>query len=304
MNICVNTDFKENLNTARVDNHYYQNDGYLSASYSFSPSNLIYFNVGYDARMSWLSADLKHFSGVRRLDQKGVVDVRLEWQGIRADASLLYQHYKDHTKLKTGAADPISKFTPAVNIGYFWHGLSFRAWFKKIFRVPTLNDLYYTQAGNRNLKPEYTRQWNIGAEYNYSNGEWRTQIQADAYINHIDNRIVCLPLRGTYTWTMMNYGKTYCRGLNSTLSGQYATENWSFSLLGSVTLQHDVNRTNSEDKDTYNMPICYSPKFSCGITGIVMWKNLSLTLSDLHVSKRICHMPTPMTSLNRMTMST
>ena len=282
-----NTNFDENQNTARVDNHYYQNDGYISASYCFSPLQWLYFNTSYDARMSWLTADLKNFSYVRRFDQKAVIDAQFQRYGLRADVSLLYQHYKDHTKIQAGAADPISRFTPAVSVGYFWNGFSARAWYKKIFRVPTLNDLYYTQAGNRNLKPEYTRQWNVGLEYAFGSGAWHAAAQADAYINHIDNRIVCLPLRGTYTWSMMNYGKTFCRGLNATLSGQFTPGKWIFSLLGSVTLQHDVNRTDPEDEDTYDFPICYSPKFSCGITGFVSWKNYSLTISELHVSKRI-----------------
>lgn len=282
-----NTNYDENQNTARVDNHYYQNDAYLSGAYCFSPLHWIYLNVSYDARMSWLMADLRNFSSVRRLDQKAVADLQIQWRGFRIESSLLYQHYRDHTKIQAGASDPISKLTPAVSLGWFWKGLSLRCWYKRIFRVPTLNDLYYTQAGNRNLKPEYTRQWNIGAEYAYVSGAWQTSAQADAYINHIDNRIVCLPLRGTYTWSMMNYGKTFCRGLNATVSCQFSPNDWTFSLLGSLTLQHDVNRTDPMDTDTYDFPICYSPKFSFGITGIVSWRNFSLTVSDLHVSKRI-----------------
>lgn len=285
--LLYNTDFPENQNTARVDNRYYQHDAYASATYCLTPLSWLYLNLGYDARMSWLRSDLRNFSSVRRLDQKAVADVQLQWRGFRLDASMLYQHYKDHTKIGAGAADAISKFTPAVNIGWFWRGLTLRGWYKKIFRVPTLNDLYYTQAGNRNLKPEYTRQWNLGAEYAFSRGGWLARVQADAYINHIDNRIVCLPLRGTYTWSMMNYGKTFCRGLNATISGEFSPGEWTFSLLGSVTLQHDVNRTDPEDEDTYNVPICYAPKFSCGVTGIVAWRNFSLTVSELHVSKRI-----------------
>lgn len=198
-----------------------------------------------------------------------------------------YQPYKDHTAVRAGASERIRKFTPAFNLGYFLKGLSFRAWYKKIFRVPTLNDLYYTQAGNRNLKPEYTRQWNIGAEYFYSRTLWSVSAQADAYINHIDNRIVCLPLRGTYIWSMMNYGKTFCRGLNVTASASVAPHDWKFSLQGSLTLQKDVNRTDPEDFDNYDVPICYSPKFSCGITAFVRWRMLSVMISDLHVSERI-----------------
>ena len=281
------TDYTENQNTARVDNHYRQNDAYASASYCWMPTAWLYVNTGYDARMSWLTADLRNFSFVRRLDQKVVADVRAEWKGLRVEGSLLFQHYKDHTKIQAGAADPISKLTPSITAGYFWKGLSARLWYKKIFRVPTLNDLYYTQAGNRNLKPEYTRQWNLGLEYSFTKGPWAASAQADAYINHIDNRIVCLPLRGTYTWSMMNYGKTYCRGLNATVSARFMPGDWSFSLLGSLTLQHDVNHTDPEDEDTYDMPICYSPKFSCGLTAIAAWKDISLTISELHVGERI-----------------
>lgn len=282
-----NTDYPENQNTARVDNHYYQHDGYVSGAYTFEPFGFLYLNMSYDARMSWLNSDLRNFSSVRRFDQKAVVDAQFRWKGLRASGSLLYQHYKDRTKIHAGAADAISRFTPSVSAGYFVKRFSLRVWYKKIFRVPTLNDLYYTQAGNRNLKPEYTRQWNIGVEYGVDRDLWAASAQADAYINRIDNRIVCLPLRGTYTWSMMNYGKTFCRGLNATVSGQYKPGQWTLSLLGSITLQHDVNRTDPDDDDTYGMPICYSPAFSFGATAIVSWRNVSLTVSELHVSKRI-----------------
>lgn len=282
-----NTDFPDNQNTARVDNHYYTDDGYLSASYCLSPWRLLYINVGYDARISRMRADVRRFSPVTRLDQKAVTSAEVSVAGFRAEASLLYQHYHDFTAMNAGAAHPFGKFTPSFVLGYFYRGLSFRGWYKWIFRMPTLNDLYYTQAGNRNLLPEYTRQWNIGAEYRLSHQAWTASAQVDGYINHIDNRIVCLPLRGTYTWSLMNYGQTRCRGINANLSGQFSPGNWNFSLLGSATVQRDVNRTDPRDTDTYNLPICYSPTFSCGITAIIGWRSVSLTVSELHVGKRM-----------------
>lgn len=281
-----NSDYPENQNTARVDNHYWQNDAYAAAAYTWTPLTWCSVNLSYDARMSWLDADLKKFNVVRRLDQKAVVAAQAHWRNIRMAASVLYQHYRDHTKLKVGAADPLQKFTPSVTLGYSYKDLSLRAWYKCIFRAPTLNDLYYTQVGNRNLKPEYTRQWNLGAEYNLQAPHWLASAQADLYINHIDDRIVCLPLKGTYTWSMMNYGKTYCRGLNATVSGRYMNGLWNFSLLTSLTWQRDLNRTDPES-DTYNKPICYSPTLSCGITAMAAWKQMSLTVSHLHVGSRM-----------------
>lgn len=280
------TDYPENQNTAKVDNHYHQHDAYVAVSGAYRPLGWLSMNIGYDARMSWLGADLKRFCSVRRLDQKAVVAVKADRGGLRAAASVLFQHYKDYTRLKTGAAEPLKRFTPAVTLGYTFRNLTVRAWYKNIFRAPTLNDLYYTQAGNRNLKPEFTTQWNIGAEYSYRNINWLASVQADFYINHIDDRIVCLPLRGTYTWSMMNYGHTRCRGLNVNASSTYTTGAWRFSLLTSLTWQRDINRTNPES-DTYDLPICYSPTLSYGITAIAAWRQLSLTVSDLHVGKRM-----------------
>ncbi|MDD5838517.1 MAG: TonB-dependent receptor [Bacteroidales bacterium] len=281
-----NTNYPENQNTARVDNHYWQNDAFAAASYAWTPANWLSVNLAYDARMSWLDCDLRRFRVVRRLDQKAVVATQLTWRGFRLAASALYQHYRDHTFTHTGAADPLSKLTPAVSLGYTIGDFSARAWYKSIFRAPTLNDLYYTQVGNRDLKPEFTRQWNVGVEYQHAWGPWMVSVQADGYINRVDDRIVCLPIRGTYTWSMLNYGKTFCRGLNSTVSGRYSINGWNFSLLGSLTWQKDLNRTNPESP-TYNKPICYAPTLSYGITGMAEWRWFSLTVSDLHVSKRM-----------------
>lgn len=282
-----NTDYPENQNTARVDNHYWQNDAYASAAYSYRPVPWANINVSYDARMSWLDADLKRFSVVRRLDQKAVIATQINWRGLQFAGSALLQHYRDHTLYKVGAADPLCKVTPAITLGYTIEGFTARAWYKSIFRAPTLNDLYYTQAGNRHLKPEFTKQWNVGIEYQRMFRQWSFSGQVDGYINRIENRIVCLPLKGTYSWSMMNYGETYCRGLNANFSARYFYGPWNYSLLTSLTWQKDLNRTDPDDPETYNKPICYAPTLSYGITGIVSWKNYSVTISDLHVSKRM-----------------
>lgn len=280
------TDYPENQNTARVDNHYRQEDLYGAACYSWQPWHWLSLSTSYDIRYSKLHADLKYFDTVHRTDQKQVIALRTDWRGIRFAASLLHQHYKDHTRTHAGAAEPLDKFTPAVSLAWSLRGLTVRAWYKKIFRVPTLNDLYYTQTGNRNLKPEYTKQWNIGAEWRHATRLWTFSVQADGYINRIENRIVCLPLKGTYTWSMMNYGYTFCRGLNATGNARLNLRDWNFSLLTSLTWQRDLDRTDTES-ETYDKPICYSPTLSYGLTGIIGWRCLSLTVSDLHVSERM-----------------
>jgi outer membrane cobalamin receptor len=251
------------------------------------PWTWLSLSTSYDVRYSKLRADLRMFDDVHRLDQKQVVAAQMNWHDIQAAVSLLHQHYRDFTFANAGAADPLDRWTPTVSLAYTLKSLTMRVWYKKIFRAPTLNDLYYTQVGNRNLKPEYTKQWNIGLESHYDNQQWNASIQADIYWNKIENRIVCLPMKGTYTWSMMNYGYTFCRGLNATAQGRYHMGPWQFSLLTSLTWQRDVNRTDPDDEDTYDKPICYSPTLSSGITAIVGWRTVQFTTSYLYVGERM-----------------
>lgn len=288
------TDYPENQNTARVNNHYRQQDAYGALCAAYMPWDWLSLSSSYDIRYSILKADLKRFDNVKRVDQKLVFAAQMKWNGIQAAVSALHQRYSDWTFVHAGAADPIDKWTPAVSLAYTFHGITVRGWYKEIFRAPTLNDLYYTQVGNRNLKPEDTKQLNLGLEYHWDNRQqttdnsfWQFDAQADIYRNKIENRIVCLPLKGTYTWSMMNYGKTFCRGLNATLKGHYHTKQWNFSLLSSITWQRDVDRTDPTDEDMYNKPICYSPTFSSGITGIAGWRSLQFTTSYLYVGERM-----------------
>ena len=282
------TDYPENQNTARVNNHYRQDDIYASLCYAFTRWDWLSLSSSYDYRWTRLKADLKKFDDVIRRDQKQVFALQANYLGLQAAASILHQHYHDDTFANVGAANPLDRWTPSFSLAYSLDNLTLRTWYKKIFRAPTLNDLYYTQVGNRNLKPEYTKQLNIGAEYHFASSRFAASVQADIYQNKIENRIVCLPLKGTYTWTMMNYGYTFCRGLNATAKGQYALhDDWQLSLISSLTLQRDVNRSDPDDEDTYDKPICYSPRLSTNLTGIIAWRSLQLTTSYIYVGERM-----------------
>lgn len=281
------TDYPENQNTARANNRYLLNDVYASVAYAWRVRGWLSVNTGYDCRMSWLAADLKRFEPVRRMDQKAVLAAQASRGDWRGAASLLWQHYKDYTNLSVGAAKPLCRVTPSVSVSWGHNGLTVRAWWKRIFRAPTLNDLYYTQVGNRNLKPEYTRQLDIGAEYAIGGSLWGVSAQIDLYRNSVENRIVCLPLKGTYTWSMMNYGRTLCHGLNATISGRRRVGDVQLSLVCSLTWQRDVNRTDATDEEVYNKPICYSPTLSSGVTAMAQWRQWSLSVSELHVGKRM-----------------
>lgn len=266
------SDYPENI-SVHSDNRYHQQDLYtaLSGGYTYRDFGS---SMSTDIRWSDLTTDVKNFHYVYRIDSKTSLSAFYNHKGINAHLSGLYTHITDHTK---GNARPLSRFTWNALASYSLKGWMFRCFYKSVFRAPTLNDLYYTLVGNRNLRPEYTKQFDIGMSYT---DKW-FNIQADWYYNHVEDRIVCLPLKGSYQWTMLNYGYTRCMGVDISVNARYKHH----ELLLTGTYQDDRNRTDPTE-DAYNDYIAYSPKWSFTAVYTFVWKGISASLSHMFVDKR------------------
>ena len=124
------------------------------------------------------------------------------------------------------ATDNITKFTPALFIDFpiidkATNGastkLSVRTFAKRSFRMPTFNDLYYTDLGNSNLKPESATQYDLGVVFNKQyNGHLlkNVQFQADGYYNTIHDKIIAYPKGQQFRWTMLNLGRVHITGID------------------------------------------------------------------------------------------
>jgi outer membrane cobalamin receptor len=114
----------------------------------------------------------------------------------------------------------MTEWTPAVFFNVYplaSRHLSIRAYAKKSFRMPTFNDLYYTDIGNALLKPESALQYNVGLSYDkhFSKGLLRyVHVQADAYYNTVHNKIVAYPKGQQFRWTMLNLGRVHIKGID------------------------------------------------------------------------------------------
>ena len=96
------------------------------------------------------------------------------------------------------------------------HDLSVRAFYKRMFRMPTFNDLYYTDMGNAFLKPEYAEQFNVGLKYtrNFEKSPFMRMldVSVDAYYNKITDKIIAYPKGQQFRWTMLNLGEVEIKG--------------------------------------------------------------------------------------------
>ena len=266
------SDYPENI-SVHANNKYHQQDiyGAVAASYKLGDFGT---SASSDLRWSDLTTDVRHFSYVYRMDNKASLSAFYSHRGFNANVCGLYTNISDHTR---GSMKTLKRFTWNTLASYTLGRWTLRTFYKSVFRAPTLNDLYYTLVGNRNLKPEYTRQFDVGFAYKNTYFD----VQVDGYYNHVKDRIVCLPLKGSYQWTMLNYGYTRCMGVDATVNAHIKHH----SLLVTLTFQDDRNKTNRDD-DAYNDYIAYSPRWSSTAIYTFTYKGWAASLSHIFVDKR------------------
>lgn len=161
--------------------------------------------------------------------------------------------------------------------------------------MPTLNDLYYTDIGNANLKPEFTHQYNLGFQYSKllkNKLVKQTHFQADAYYNEITDKIVAIPKgSGQYRWMMMNYGYVEIRGVDVATSAvlePYKDLFLNLKLTYTYQKAQDFTKRISPEleKTTYGGQIAYIPWHNGSAIASINYKTWQLNYSFMYVGER------------------
>lgn len=293
-----------------IDNTFVQQEIYVSAAnqYRILPKWDAALSVDYQWNI--LDASLQDFVYPKRNTVLVALATAFEWQRLKGQASLLGTFvFENVTRInhnsgellpdaQTGTPNNKVEYTPAVFLSYkpFENNpLSFRAFYKRIFRMPTFNDLYYTDIGNISLKPEYTNQYNIGFQYEkkYETGLINSfLIKTDAYYNEVTDKIIAVPKgNGQYRWMMMNLGYVEIRGVD--FSGQIIMR-----LPNDIQLSTNLNYTFQKAQDfsdpndnnlyggTYGSQIAYIPWHSGSAIMRVNYKTWDFNYSFIYVGER------------------
>jgi len=158
-----------------------------------------------------------------------------------------------------------SQFTPSFSLTYRPLSdldLNLRALYKKTFRVPTFNDLYYLRIGNTGLRPELADEYNIGLTWSAAPARLIDQITLtwDGYYNEVRDKIVAFP--STYVWRMVNFGRVRIFGFDVALTaGVPLTHDVRVDLQANYTYQRATDVTSPEAKN-YRDQIPYTPLHS------------------------------------------
>lgn len=277
-------------NTGFINEHYSQNDYYASVAVAYHILPVWKVAYSFDTDVSDLKSDVYKYAFPTRLSLFNVLASDLTIGRWRLQANLLNTYIHDEVK-EGPAASSKSAFTPAI-IGSFNplknKNLLLRAYYKSTFRNPTFAEQYYYAIVPRTIKPEYSDQFDVGASYTKSfNGIFDyIALSADAYYNHVKDKISYIPTRSPETPSVINLGSVDIKGLDVNLkSGFKPFYNWKTLLSINYTYQQALDVTNNTDL-YYLEQIPYTPKHTFAANLGFMHNQFGLYYNQIYSSSR------------------
>lgn len=276
-----------------LENKFIQKEIYASAAYKYKVNSLVNIAIATD----YINCNLKrtdifnqNFVDPSRNSLYNNAAINFKNKIIECTANLLYTSISDKVINGTTAKN-LNKFSPAIatNFKPFCNSdFYIRAFYKNIFRVPTFNDLYFTNIGNVNLKPENANQFNLGitySNYNFFNLK-KITFTADFYSNKITDKIIAIPRQNLFQWSMQNIGIAKIKGVDATLLiVLYDYKKIKISTNIAYTYQQARDVT---DKNTtaYNTQLPYTPAHSGSVNISIDYKNAFLNYNFIGSSLR------------------
>ena len=276
--------------TRHVDNRYRQQEVYLSSSNVVELLPGWSASLSYDFRFNTLRADLPLFAYPHRFTNLMSVATAYNHRRFSIQASLLGNSIKDHART-LASRKSTQTLTPALFMNVApWSALpmTVRAYVKKSFRMPTFNDLFYTDMGNAALNPESAIQYNIGVNYSTLSQprSTRVSLSMDAYYNTVHDKIVAYPKGQQFRWTMLNLGRVHIKGMDVEAQViQQLTPMWRLDVRTQYTYQDARDVTNPTDT-YYHHQIPYVPWHSGSLVVGVASDRWTLDYSFIYVGKR------------------
>jgi vitamin B12 transporter len=270
------------LNAAgKLENIFHQKELYLSAAYAYSISPVLSVAYATDLFRSSLERTDQFAAGFAAPERNTLLNnitARAKWSRLELQANLLGTILKEKVAAGNAGRD-LTALTPAM--AFSWQPFSqqtfrVRAFYKRIFRAPTFNDLYYTFVGNTDLRPETADQFNAGVTWKKSGGLLNNfEITADAYYNKVKDKILAVPRLNLFQWSMMNIGSVSIKGVDAAVQAGFKEWNgMNISARASYTFQQALDVS-------HNTQLPYTPRHSGSVNISVGYKKYAFSYNGL-----------------------
>lgn len=175
------------------------------------------------------------------------------------------------------------KCSPIATITYTpLDQLTITALYKQTYRLPTFNDLYYTDVGNCFLRPETARQTSL--EMDYETHGW--SLKGAYYFNTVSDKIIAYPRGQMFRWTMLNLGRVQVHGVELSVNYQYRwSTGWHIAPSINYTFQRAIDVTSRNDS-YYHHQIPYIPKHAFNGACEIGYKDYVVQYSCMYTGAR------------------
>ena len=146
----------------------------------------------------------------------------------------------------------------------------------KVYRFPTINDLYWSPGGNENLNPENGYSTDLGLLWTKDLSNTQLYFEPTIYSRWIDDWIIWQPT-GTY-WSPMNVKKVWNRGIetNSSISFKKREISFNFSLKTAYNLSTNIDIYNINDA-SQGKQLIYVPHYKFIFKSQIAYRNIRIT---------------------------
>ena len=281
--------------TGKTDNHYYQQEYYVTASALFRAFTNASFSLSTDGTINKMNSDLSDFAKPIRYSWLTALAAKYATERLTATASLLMTLINEDAR-EGGSAGNHRRLSPSLSLSvkpFLSEELRIRASYKDAFRMPSFNDLYYGVTGNIDLKPERASQLNIGITYDREISQLLpfVALTVDAYWNRVSDKIVATPTKNLFVWSMVNLGEVDIKGIDLTANIDIAiAHRYTMTLSGNYTYQRALDVTDSDPNTvegmTYKHQIAYTPRISGSAMATLQTPYIDLSYSMVFSGKR------------------
>jgi vitamin B12 transporter len=157
--------------------------------------------------------------------------------------------------------------------------------YKSSFRLPSFNELFYQQIGNLNLKPELSNQVNAQINVAKSHKKWSIFCVMDVFYNVIENRILAIPTKNLFQWSIQNIGRSQGYGFESKIDFTRTVNFHRFEVEGTYSFQKITDKSNVS-APTFNNILPYQPLHSVNASFSYSYKKVGMTMNYNFVGAR------------------
>ena len=278
-----------------VDNRYKQQEFYLSTANVLELLPNWSASLSYDFKWNKLNADTYNFAFPTRISNLVSLATAIDYKHLKAQGSILATFINDRTSRSVNTQHSTlntQQITPALFVNlYPFQGtfFSMRAYVKKSFRMPTFNDLYYTDMGNANLVPESALQYDLGFALNkhFEHGIIRhAEMHFDAYYNTVHDKIVAYPKGQQFRWTMLNLGKVHIKGIDVEAEADCSIGRGVIATIRAQYTYQDARDVTNPADSYYNDQIPYIPWHSGSAIVGLSYRHWDFNYSFIYAGER------------------